>query len=130
MIRRLKVWHTCCLIDSFYTRGDKGDTIKASYIHHLDELKKSAAVGEITRRFSTNENTFTVGGSYAVDNLTIVKLKLNNHGNLGALLQHELIPKSLLTISSEFDTKALEKTPKFGVALALKPWTAFLDVNN
>ncbi|XP_049383907.1 mitochondrial outer membrane protein porin 2-like [Solanum stenotomum] len=101
--------------------GDKGDTIKASYIHHLDELKKSAAVGEITRRFSTNENTFTVGGSYAVDNLTIVKLKLNNHGNLGALLQHELIPKSLLTISSEFDTKALEKTPKFGVALALKP---------
>lgn len=102
-------------------RGDKGDTIKASYIHHLDELKKSAAVGEITRRFSTNENTFTVGGSYAVDNLTTVKLKLNNHGKLGALLQHELIPKSSLTISSEFDTKALEKTPKFGVALALKP---------
>ncbi|XP_016475582.2 mitochondrial outer membrane protein porin 2 [Nicotiana tabacum] len=101
--------------------GDKGDTIKASYIHHLDALKRSAAVGEITRRFSTNENTFTVGGSYAVDNLTILKLKLNNHGNLGALLQHEVIPKSLLTISSEFDTKALDKTPRFGVALALKP---------
>ncbi|CAI9111278.1 OLC1v1011463C1 [Oldenlandia corymbosa var. corymbosa] len=101
--------------------GDKGDTIKASYVHHLDQLKRSAAVAEITRRFSTNENTFTVGGSYAVDPFTTVKMRLNNHGNLGTLLQHQLLSKSILTISSEFDTKALEKTPKFGVALALKP---------
>nr|GEV59008.1 mitochondrial outer membrane protein porin 2-like [Tanacetum cinerariifolium] len=101
--------------------GDKGDTIRASYIHHLDESKKSAAVGEITRRFSMNENTFTVGGSYAVDSLTVVKAKLNNHGKLGALLQHEIIPKSFVTMSSELDTQALDKTPKFGLALALKP---------
>ncbi|KAL2531782.1 Mitochondrial outer membrane protein porin 2 [Abeliophyllum distichum] len=101
--------------------GDKGDTIKASYIHYLDELKKSAAVGEITRKFSTNENTFTVGGSYSIDGLTNVKMKLNNHGILGAVLQHELIGKSLVTLSSEFETKALDKTPRFGVALALKP---------
>lgn len=90
-------------------------------MHHLDQLKKSAAVGEITRKFSTNENTFTVGGSYAVDHLTVVKAKLNNHGKLGAVLQHELIPKSILTLSSEFDTKALDQTPRFGLALALKP---------
>lgn len=90
-------------------------------MHHLDQSKKSAAVGEIIRRFSTNENTFTVGGSYAVDDLTVVKAKLNNHGKLGALLQHEVIPKSLLTISSEVDTKALDKSPRFGMAIALKP---------
>jgi len=30
-------------------------------------------------------------------------------------------PKSILTISGEFDTKALDRTPKFGLALALKP---------
>ncbi|XP_071693590.1 mitochondrial outer membrane protein porin 2-like isoform X2 [Rutidosis leptorrhynchoides] len=101
--------------------GDKGDTIRASYIHHLDASKKSGAVGEITRRFSTNENTFTVGGSYAVDSLTLVKAKLNNHGKLGALLQHEIIPKSLVTMSSELDTRALDRNPKFGLALALKP---------
>ena len=106
---------------NFFLRGDKGDTIKASYVHHLDQLKRSTAVAEITRRCSTNENTFTVGGSYAVDALTIVKMRLNNHGSLGTLLQHEVIPKSVLTISSEFDTKALDKTPRFGVALALKP---------
>ncbi|KAF8406202.1 hypothetical protein HHK36_008287 [Tetracentron sinense] len=100
---------------------DKGDTLRASYVHHLDQLKRSAAVGEITRRFSTNENTFTVGGSYMVDPLTVVKARLNNNGNLGALLQHELKPKSVLTISGEFDTKALDKNPRFGLALALKP---------
>ncbi|GAB2282708.1 Voltage-dependent anion-selective channel protein 2 [Dionaea muscipula] len=101
--------------------GDKGDTIRASYLHHLDQLKNSAAVGEISRRFSTNENTFTVGGSYVLDKLTLVKAKLNNHGKLGAVLQHEVIPKSVLTVAGEIDTKALEKTPKFGLALALKP---------
>ncbi|WCJ31406.1 Mitochondrial outer membrane protein porin 2 [Euphorbia peplus] len=101
--------------------GDKGDSIKVSYVHHLDQTKKSAAVAEISRKFSTNENTFTVGGAYAVDYLTVVKAKLNNHGKLGALLQHEVIPKSMLTVSGEFDTKALDKHPKFGFAFALKP---------
>ena len=105
---------------SFF-RGDKGDSIKASYVHHLDEIKRSAAVAEISRKFSTNENTFTVGGVYAVDHLTVLKAKLNNHGKLFALLQHEVIPKSLLTIASEFDTKALDITPKIGLSLALKP---------
>ncbi|RWR82924.1 mitochondrial outer membrane protein porin 2-like protein [Cinnamomum micranthum f. kanehirae] len=100
--------------------ADKGDTLKASYVHQLDHLK-SVGVAEITRRFSSNENTFTIGGSYAVDPLTVLKTRLNNHGKLGALLQHELKPKSVLTISGEFDTKALEKNPKFGLSLALKP---------
>lgn len=90
-------------------------------MHHLDQLKKTATVAEFSRRFSTNENTFTVGGSYAVDDLTVVKAKLNNHGKLGAVLQHQVIPKSTVTISSEFDTLALDKTPRFGLALALKP---------
>ncbi|GMH06358.1 hypothetical protein Nepgr_008198 [Nepenthes gracilis] len=101
--------------------GDKGDAIRASYLHHLDQPKRSSVVGEISRKFSTNQNTFTVGGSYAIDQLTLVKAKLNNHGKLGALLQHEVIPKSVFTISSEVDTKALDKAPRFGLSLALKP---------
>ncbi|KAI5581923.1 hypothetical protein BDE02_07G050500 [Populus trichocarpa] len=101
--------------------GDMGDSLRASYVHHLDLLKKSAVAGEITRRFSTNENTLTIGGSFPVDHLTVVKAKLNSHGKLGALVQHEVIPKSVLTISSEVDTKALDKSPRFGLAIALKP---------
>jgi len=119
--KRLVKCITLILICFLSHRGDKGDSIRASYVHHLDLLKKSAAAGEITRRFSSNENTFTVGGSFAVDHLTVVKAKLNNHGKLGALVQHEVIPKSVLTISSEFDTKALDKNPRFGLAIALKP---------
>ncbi|XP_075498614.1 mitochondrial outer membrane protein porin 2 [Primulina tabacum] len=101
--------------------SDKGDTIKASYVHYIDQLKKSAAVGEIARKFSTNENTFAFGGSYAIDRLTLLKMKFNNHGKLGTVLQHEFIRKSLVTVSSEFDTKSLDRTPRFGLSLALKP---------
>ncbi|KAG4934321.1 hypothetical protein JHK87_048323 [Glycine soja] len=50
-----------------------------------------------------------------------LKAKLNNHGNLGALFQHELTRKSFLTISSAFETKDLDKSPKFGFTLLLKP---------
>ncbi|KAJ6808268.1 mitochondrial outer membrane protein porin 5-like [Iris pallida] len=101
--------------------ADKGDTLKASYVRNIDESQRSAVVAEINRRFSTNENTFTVGGAYVVDPQTTVKSRLNNSGKLAALLQHEVKPKSVLTISGEFDTKALDRTPKFGLALALKP---------
>ncbi|XP_006649583.1 mitochondrial outer membrane protein porin 5 [Oryza brachyantha] len=101
--------------------ADKGDTIKVSGVYHLDDKKKTSAVAELTRRLSANENTLTVGGLYTVDPQTSVKARLNNTGKLAALLQHEVKPKSLLTISGEFDTKALDRPPKFGLALALKP---------
>ncbi|XP_010547555.1 PREDICTED: mitochondrial outer membrane protein porin 2-like [Tarenaya hassleriana] len=101
--------------------GDKGDSIRVTYMHHLDGSKKSAAVGEVYRKLSTNENTITVGGLYAVDHLTNVKAKLNSHGKLGALIQHEVVPKSLMTLSGEIDTKAFDTYPRFGLSLALKP---------
>ncbi|KAK8512426.1 hypothetical protein V6N13_083025 [Hibiscus sabdariffa] len=101
--------------------ADKGDSLRVSYLHHLNQMNGGAVIGEIARKFSTNENTLTVGCSYPVDPHTLVKAKLNNHGNLGALVQHEVGPKSFLTISGAFDTRALEKTPKFGLALYLNP---------
>lgn len=101
-----------------FCRTEKGDAFKASYLHFFDN---GSALAEIMRKFSTNDNTFTVGGSYAIDANTILKGRLNNHGKLGALLQHELKAKSVITISGEFDTKQMEKNPRFGLALALKP---------
>ncbi|KAI3853059.1 hypothetical protein MKW92_022003, partial [Papaver armeniacum] len=62
-----------------------GYTPIASYVHHLDALR------------TTNENTITVGGLYAVDPLTYVKYRLNNQGKLDGLIQHELKLKSILT---------------------------------
>nr|AFK40114.1 unknown [Lotus japonicus] len=101
--------------------ADKGDSMKVSYLRELERLNGGAIVGEISRGFSKNDNTLTVGCSYVVDSQTVVKAKLNNHDNLGALLQHELTHKSFLTISGAFETKALEKNPKFGFSLLLKP---------
>jgi voltage-dependent anion channel protein 2 len=106
---------------SAFILADKGDTIKVSGVYHLDEKQKASAVAELTRRLSSNENTLTVGGLYTVDPQTTMKARLNNTGTLAALLQHEVKPKSILTISGEFDTKALDRPPKFGLALALKP---------
>ncbi|VVA93842.1 unnamed protein product [Arabis nemorensis] len=65
--------------------GDKAYSIKASYVQHLDGSKRSAAVGEVLRKISTNENIITIGGLYAVDHLTNVKAKLNSNdpGRLG-----------------------------------------------
>jgi len=101
--------------------ADKGDTLKASYLHELNPITKTCFAAEISRKFSANQNTFTVGSSYALDPLTTMKTRLNNHGKLGTVLQHEWKPKSLITLSSEFDTKALDKSPKIGLALAFKP---------
>jgi voltage-dependent anion channel protein 2 len=102
-------------------RADKGDVVKASYIHLVNPVSWTKVAAGIAHRFSKNENTFTVGGLYRLDPLTTIKGRLNNHGKLATLLQHEWRPKSLVTISGEVDTKALDKSAKIGLALALKP---------
>jgi voltage-dependent anion channel protein 2 len=102
-------------------RADKGDTLKASYLHTVSPVSRTTVAAEIAHKISKNENTFTVGGLYELDVLTTVKARLNNHGKLAALLQHEWRPKSLVTISGEVDTKALDKSAKMGLAVSLKP---------
>ncbi|GLU01950.1 hypothetical protein SLE2022_192250 [Rubroshorea leprosula] len=101
------------------TLNDKGDFVNASYYHTVNP---STAVGaEVTHSFSTNENTITLGTQHSLDPLTKLKARVNNSGKASALLQHEWRPKSLFTISGEVDTKAIEKSAKVGLALALKP---------
>ncbi len=102
-------------------RADKGDTLKASYLHTVSPVSRTTVAAEIAHKISKNENIFTVGGLYELDVLTTVKARLNNHGKLAALLQHEWRPKSLVTISGEVDTKALDKSAKMGLAVSLKP---------
>ncbi|KAG6766443.1 hypothetical protein POTOM_030525 [Populus tomentosa] len=101
--------------------NDKGDTLTASYYHTVRPLTSTAVGTELTRCFSSNENTLTIGTQHALDPLTTVKARLNNYGKASALIQHEWRPKSLFTISGEVDTKAVEKSAKIGLALALKP---------
>ncbi|CAI9109628.1 OLC1v1009487C1 [Oldenlandia corymbosa var. corymbosa] len=101
--------------------NDKGDTLSASYYHIVSPLTNTAVGAEVAHKFSSNENTITVGTQHALDPLTTVKARVNNLGTASALIQHEWRPKSLFTISGEVDTKSIEKSAKFGLALALKP---------
>ncbi|KAK8485584.1 hypothetical protein V6N13_029463 [Hibiscus sabdariffa] len=101
--------------------NDKGDTLNASYYHIVSPLTNTAVSAELTHSFSSNENTLTIGTQHALDPLTTVKARVNNFGKASALIQHEWRPKSLITISGEVDTAAIEKSAKVGLALALKP---------
>ncbi|KAL0377509.1 UNVERIFIED_CONTAM: Mitochondrial outer membrane protein porin of [Sesamum radiatum] len=101
--------------------NDKGDTLSASYYHTVNPLTNTAVGAEVTHSFSSNENTITVGTQHSLDPLTTVKARVNNFGKASALIQHEWRPKSLITVSTEVDTKSIDKSAKFGLALALKP---------
>ncbi|PWA78526.1 Eukaryotic porin/Tom40 [Artemisia annua] len=101
--------------------SDKLDTVTASYYHTVSPLTNTAVGAELTHGFSSNENTLTIGTQHSLDPLTTVKARVNNAGIASALLQHEWRPKSLFTISGEVDTKAIDKSAKVGLALALKP---------
>ncbi|KAL7181662.1 hypothetical protein ACSBR1_040537 [Camellia fascicularis] len=101
--------------------NDKGDTLTASYYHTVSPLTNTAVGAELTRSFSKNENTLTIGTQHALDPLTTVKARVNSYGKASALIQHAWRPKSLFTISGEVDTTAIEKSAKIGLALALKP---------
>ncbi|GAB2280323.1 hypothetical protein Dimus_014963 [Dionaea muscipula] len=103
------------------TLNNKGDGLTASYYHTVNPLTSTAVGAELTHTFSTNENKLTIGTSHALDPLTLIKARVNNFGRASALIQHEWRPKSLFTISGEVDTRAIEKSAKIGLALALKP---------
>ncbi|MQL90760.1 hypothetical protein Taro_023363 [Colocasia esculenta] len=107
------------LIASF-TLNDKFDTLTTSYYHYIKPSTTTAVGAELTHSFSSNENTLTFGTQHALDPLTTVKARINNYGRASALLQHEWRPKSLITISGEVDTKAIEKSSKVGLSLLLK----------
>nr|CAD1833910.1 unnamed protein product [Ananas comosus var. bracteatus] len=101
------------------TLNNKGDSLGASYYHLVSPL--SAVGAELTHSFASSENTLTFGTQHQLDPLTTVKARFNNYGKASALIQHEWRPKSFLTISTEVDTKAIEKSSKVGLSLVLKP---------
>ncbi|GER41447.1 voltage-dependent anion channel [Striga asiatica] len=103
------------------TLNDKGETVNASYFHTVSPLSNTAVGAEFTHSFATNENTLTIGTQHMLDPLTSVKARVDNYGKASALIQHEWRPKSLVTISGEVDTRAIEKSAKIGLAVAIKP---------
>lgn len=114
---------------TFFHRNDKGETLAASYFHTVSPLTNTAVGAELIHSFSSNENTLAIGTQHLLDPLTLVKARVNNYGKASALIQHEWRPRSLITISGEVDTRAIEKSAKIGLAVALKPWYREFPVN-
>nr|ALY05855.1 voltage-dependent anion channel protein 2 [Fraxinus mandshurica] len=100
---------------------DKGQTLKASYVHLVNPLSGTEVAAEMTHRFSTLENGFCIGSVHRVDPFTVVKTRFTENGKVALLGQREWRPKSLVTVSAEYDTKTTSATPKLGLAIAIKP---------
>ncbi|CAI5495580.1 unnamed protein product [Closterium sp. Naga37s-1] len=98
--------------------ADKLDTLKAAYFQKVKDNVEVAV--EAAHKLSKSDTTFTAGASFELDPLTEAKLRFNNRGTVAALLQHEFRPKSKVTIAGEVDSKALDKSGKVGLAIALK----------
>jgi len=87
-------------------RTRKGDDLGATYSHYFDRERKFAAAAKITRRFSIKESIVMVGGSWT----------------MATLIEHEIKPKSNLTISTVFNAKSLDTFPGIGLILSLVLW--------
>ncbi|KAG1354993.1 Mitochondrial outer membrane protein porin 6 [Cocos nucifera] len=101
--------------------ADKGETLKASYVHVVNPITGAAVAAEIIHRFNTYENSFTIGSCHSLNPPTTLKTRFNNSGKAAVVCQHEWRPKSLITLSAEYDPKAMSAPTRVGLALALKP---------
>lgn len=107
----------CCLC-----RADKGQSLKASYIHYVDRPDGFTVAAEINHRLSTLENRFTIGSSQSVDPNTVLKTRFSDDGKAAFQCQRAWRPNSLITLSAEYDsTKIFSSSTKLGLALSLKP---------
>ncbi|KAK4486750.1 hypothetical protein RD792_006674 [Penstemon davidsonii] len=100
---------------------DKGQAVKASYVHTVNPLTGTEVAAEMTHRLSDFGNSFSIGSVHKVDPLTLVKTRFSDNGKVAFLSQREWRPKSLVTVSAEYDTKSINVAPKFGLSIALKP---------
>ncbi|KAL6532816.1 hypothetical protein OROGR_013776 [Orobanche gracilis] len=100
---------------------DKGQTVKASYVHLVNPLTGTEVAVEMTHRLSGFENSFSIGGVHKIDKLTSVRTRFSDNGKVAILSCREWRPQSFATFSAEYDTKAINAAPKFGLSIALKP---------
>mmetsp|Transcript_5342 Transcript_5342/g.33502 ORF Transcript_5342/g.33502 Transcript_5342/m.33502 type:complete len:282 (-) Transcript_5342:1397-2242(-) len=97
---------------------DKGDTVKVSYSHSFDMNRTIG--GEIVRKISKADTTFTIGYMQRMEGGALAKIRLDNKGIATLGYKTEMKPNASLLLSSQFDTFNLEQHAKFGLALQMK----------
>lgn len=102
--------------------ADKGQSLKASYIHYVDRPDGLTVAAELAHRLSSSENRFTFGTTKSIDPKTVLKTRFSDDGKAAFQCQRAWRPNSLITLSAEYDSKKIIGSPaKFGLALSLKP---------
>lgn len=86
----------------------------------LATLSVTAVGAEATHKLSTKENTIAVGAEFALGPFTTLKARVKNTGMASLVKETKWNRKSFLTASVEFDIKALDKSPKLGVAFSTR----------
>merc|ERR1712216_811370 len=98
--------------------ADKGDTLKASYVHSVSA--STTVGGEVVRKFAKDTTNFTVGAAHKLENGAITKAKIDNTGIASILYEQEFAPKSKTAVTLQFDTMNLNKSARVGVAMDFK----------
>ncbi|KAL0646819.1 hypothetical protein Bca4012_045110 [Brassica carinata] len=121
------------VVISFKIPDHKSGKLDVQYVHPHATLhytsslltKYNAGIGfnkpDFFAALMFHDNSFTIGSSYSLDPFTTVKARLSNNGKAGMVVQSEWRPKSLVTLSDEYDSKAVTCSPELGLVLALKP---------
>lgn len=95
--------------------------MSASLYRSVNPLTNTAVAAELRHRFLSNETTLTLGMQHSVFPITLVKARVNSHGEVGALIQQGLLPTLFLTVAGELDLQDVTRSAKVGLSLALKP---------
>ncbi|KAL5064172.1 hypothetical protein RYX36_025909 [Vicia faba] len=61
--------------------ADKGEALKASYIHYVDRPDGLIVVAELAHGLSSSENRFTIGTSQSIDPKTVLKTRFSDDGS-------------------------------------------------
>ncbi|KAH7550351.1 hypothetical protein JRO89_XS13G0175700 [Xanthoceras sorbifolium] len=98
------------------------NTLRTSYYQSVNPLSRTAIAAELKHRFVNNgTTTFTVGGQHALFPSTLVKARMDSDGKVGALIQQDLLKKLYLSVAGEVDFRDMDRFPKIGFSIALRP---------
>lgn len=86
----------------------------------LASLSIVAVGAEASHNLSTHQNTITFSTRFKFSCATTLKANYNMFGVASAVLRSMVTQNSFLTISGVVNTRAADRTPKFGVGFRTK----------
>ncbi|CAL5198349.1 unnamed protein product [Lathyrus oleraceus] len=108
-------------LEASLTLHDSFDTLKATFYHQVNPLTQTAIATQVKHSLSLKETGVNIGVQHAFFPQTLLKARFDSSGKAGTLIQQGFWQKFFVTMAGEIDFGAEDKTPKFGVSMALRP---------